>query len=378
MYENELGAKDKFSKIVIAYNSGQIDEDNRKYARGEQHLISIQNVKKIYSSIRGKVTAVDDVSIEINEGEIFGVIGYSGAGKSTLIRMLNGLELPTEGSVTVAGKQVSKIRGNELRKARQEISMIFQHFNLLWSRTVRENIAFPLEIAGIPRSQRQKRVDELIKLVGLEGREDSYPSQLSGGQKQRVGIARALANNPKVLLCDEATSALDPQTTDSILDLLVDINKRLGLTIVLITHEMHVIRKICHRVAVMEEGRVVESGPVLEVFKNPQQQITKRFVQQVTEPEETKETIEHLLEQYPQGTVVQLGFVGESAEQPIMTNLIRKFDVTVNILQGKISQTQNGSYGTLFIHLDGNGTEVSNAIEFIRAQQVGVEVIKNG
>lgn len=378
MNENELGAKDKFSKIVIAYNSGQIDEDNRKYARGEQHLISIQNVKKIYSSIRGKVTAVDDVSIEINEGEIFGVIGYSGAGKSTLIRMLNGLELPTEGSVTVAGKQVSKIRGNELRKARQEISMIFQHFNLLWSRTVRENIAFPLEIAGIPRSQRQKRVDELIKLVGLEGREDSYPSQLSGGQKQRVGIARALANNPKVLLCDEATSALDPQTTDSILDLLVDINKRLGLTIVLITHEMHVIRKICHRVAVMEEGRVVESGPVLEVFKNPQQQITKRFVQQVTEPEETKETIEHLLEQYPQGTVVQLGFVGESAEQPIMTNLIRKFDVTVNILQGKISQTQNGSYGTLFIHLDGNGTEVSNAIEFIRAQQVGVEVIKNG
>ncbi|MEQ2527220.1 methionine ABC transporter ATP-binding protein [Robertmurraya yapensis] len=341
-------------------------------------MISIQNVKKIYSSIRGKVTAVDDVSIEINEGEIFGVIGYSGAGKSTLIRMLNGLELPTEGSVTVAGKQVSKIRGNELRKARQEISMIFQHFNLLWSRTVRENIAFPLEIAGIPRSQRQKRVDELIKLVGLEGREDSYPSQLSGGQKQRVGIARALANNPKVLLCDEATSALDPQTTDSILDLLVDINKRLGLTIVLITHEMHVIRKICHRVAVMEEGRVVESGPVLEVFKNPQQQITKRFVQQVTEPEETKETIEHLLEQYPQGTVVQLGFVGESAEQPIMTNLIRKFDVTVNILQGKISQTQNGSYGTLFIHLDGNGTEVSNAIEFIRAQQVGVEVIKNG
>ncbi|WP_202617898.1 methionine ABC transporter ATP-binding protein [Bacillus dakarensis] len=321
--------------------------------------------------------AVDNVNIEIKDGEIFGVIGYSGAGKSTLIRMLNGLELPTEGTVTVADKIVSKIKGSELRKARQEISMIFQHFNLLWSRTVRENIAFPLEIAGIGKSQRMKRVDELIKLVGLEGREDSYPSQLSGGQKQRVGIARALANNPKVLLCDEATSALDPQTTDSILELLVDINKRLGLTIVLITHEMHVIRKICHRVAVMEGGKVVELGPVLDVFKNPQEEITKRFVQQVTEPEETKETIEHLLEHIPNGKVIQLGFVGEAAEQPLITNLIRNFNVTVNILQGKISQTQNGSYGTLFIHLDGADDEITKAIDYIHSQQVGVEVMTN-
>lgn len=340
-------------------------------------MISIKNVKKIYSSKSGNVMAVDNVNIEIKDGEIFGVIGYSGAGKSTLIRMLNGLELPTEGTVTVADKIVSKIKGSELRKARQEISMIFQHFNLLWSRTVRENIAFPLEIAGIGKSQRMKRVDELIKLVGLEGREDSYPSQLSGGQKQRVGIARALANNPKVLLCDEATSALDPQTTDSILELLVDINKRLGLTIVLITHEMHVIRKICHRVAVMEGGKVVELGPVLDVFKNPQEEITKRFVQQVTEPEETKETIEHLLEHIPNGKVIQLGFVGEAAEQPLITNLIRNFNVTVNILQGKISQTQNGSYGTLFIHLDGSDDEITKAIDYIHSQQVGVEVMTN-
>nr|WP_077214598.1 methionine ABC transporter ATP-binding protein [Bacillus dakarensis] len=340
-------------------------------------MISIKNVKKIYSSKSGNVMAVDNVNIEIKDGEIFGVIGYSGAGKSTLIRMLNGLELPTEGTVTVADKIVSKIKGSELRKARQEISMIFQHFNLLWSRTVRENIAFPLEIAGIGKSQRMKRVDELIKLVGLEGREDSYPSQLSGGQKQRVGIARALANNPKVLLCDEATSALDPQTTDSILELLVDINKRLGLTIVLITHEMHVIRKICHRVAVMEGGKVVELGPVLDVFKNPQEEITKRFVQQVTEPEETKETIEHLLEHIPNGKVIQLGFVGEAAEQPLITNLIRNFNVTVNILQGKISQTQNGSYGTLFIHLDGADDEITKAIDYIHSQQVGVEVMTN-
>ncbi|MEC1891233.1 methionine ABC transporter ATP-binding protein [Cytobacillus firmus] len=340
-------------------------------------MISIKDVQKIFSSKNGQVKAVDDVNLEVKEGEIFGVIGYSGAGKSTLIRMLNGLELPTHGSVTVAGNEVSKIKGSKLRKARQEISMIFQHFNLLWSRTVRENIAFPLEIAGVSRQERLKRVDELIKLVGLEGREDAYPSQLSGGQKQRVGIARALANNPKVLLCDEATSTLDPQTTDSILELLVDINERLGLTIVLITHEMHVIRKICHRVAVMEGGRIVEIGPVLDVFKNPKAVITKRFVQQVTEPEETKETIDHLVDLYPKGKVVQLGFVGESAEQPLITNLIRNFQVTVNILQGKISQTQNGSYGTLFIHVDGEAEEVAKAIEFIHSQQVGVEVISN-
>jgi D-methionine transport system ATP-binding protein len=340
-------------------------------------VISIKNVKKIYSSKSGNVMAVDNVNIEIKDGEIFGVIGYSGAGKSTLIRMLNGLELPTEGTVTVADKIVSTIKGSELRKARQEISMIFQHFNLLWSRTVRENIAFPLEIAGIPKEERLKRVDELIKLVGLEGREDAYPSQLSGGQKQRVGIARALANNPKVLLCDEATSALDPQTTDSILDLLVDINQRLGITIVLITHEMHVIRKICHRVAVMENGRIVEQGDVLNVFRNPKQPITKRFVKQITEPEETKETIEHLLSHYPNGKIVKLTFVGDAAEQPIITNIIRNFDLSINILQGKISQTQNGSYGTLFIHIEGKEEEMERAISYIRQQQVEAEVMTN-
>ena len=340
-------------------------------------MISIQNVRKIFPSKKGDLKAVDDVNLEIKEGEIFGVIGYSGAGKSTLIRMLNGLEIPTEGSVTVAGRVISKIKGSELRKARQEISMIFQHFNLLWSRTVSENIAFPLEIAGVNGPVRKKRVAELVKLVGLEGRENAYPSELSGGQKQRVGIARALANNPKVLLCDEATSALDPQTTDSILELLVDINKRLGLTIVLITHEMHVIRKICHRVAVMEGGRVVELGTVLDVFKNPQQPITKRFVQQVSENEDTKEAADLLLERFPSGQIVQLTFIGESAEQPVITNLIRNHQVTVNILQGKIAQTQNGSYGTLFIHIDGDNKEVNDAVEFIRSQAVGVEVVTN-
>ena len=343
-------------------------------------LITLSQISKSFRTglaQGGLIKAVDNVSMKIDQGEIFGIIGYSGAGKSTLIRMLNGLETPTDGSVIVAGREISKIKGIELRKARQEISMIFQHFNLLWSRTVSDNIAFPLEIAGVSKTEAKKRVNELIKLVGLEGREDAYPSQLSGGQKQRVGIARALANNPKVLLCDEATSALDPQTTDSILELLVDINKRLGLTIVLITHEMHVIRKICHRVAVMESGQVVEQGLVLDVFRNPAQPITKRFVQQVTEPEETKETIEHLLERFPEGRVIQLTFVGESTESPLITQLVRAFKLDVNIVQGKISQTQHGSYGTLFIHIDGAQAEMDQAIQYIKEQQVGVEVISH-
>ena len=341
-------------------------------------MIKIKNVTKIFSNkLHAKVKAVDDVSLEISAGEIFGVIGYSGAGKSTLIRMLNGLEVPSEGQVLIGKEEISKIKGKKLREARHEIGMIFQHFNLLWSRTVRENIAFPLEITGMAKEKRMKRVDELIALVGLEGREDAYPAQLSGGQKQRVGIARALANNPKVLLCDEATSALDPQTTDSILDLLVDINKKLNLTIVLITHEMHVIQKICHRVAVMEAGRVVEVGDVLDVFKNPQTDITKRFVQQLTAPEETTEAIEHLLEKYQTGHVVKLTFVGDDAEKPVVSELIRSSTCGVNIIQGKISQTQKGSYGTLFLHIAGDDDQLQSAIEFLQARQVGVEVITN-
>ncbi|NSL52954.1 methionine ABC transporter ATP-binding protein [Calidifontibacillus erzurumensis] len=340
-------------------------------------MITLKGVKKVYKGNGREVVAVDNVDLNIKQGEIYGIIGYSGAGKSTLIRLLNRLEQATEGTVEVAGRDLTKISGSELRRARQEIGMIFQHFNLLWSRTVRENIAFPLEIAGVPKNERMKRVDELIKLVGLEGREDAYPSQLSGGQKQRVGIARALANRPKVLLCDEATSALDPQTTDQILELLVDINKKLGLTIVLITHEMHVIRKICHRVSVMENGRIVEQGPVLEVFRKPQQPITKRFVKQVTEPEETKETIEHLLNNYRSGQVIRLTFIGEDAEQPLITNLIRTFPININILQGKISQTQDGAYGTLFVHLDGDKADIEKAITYIRDKNIEVEVINN-
>ncbi|WLD92721.1 methionine ABC transporter ATP-binding protein [Alkalihalobacillus sp. AL-G] len=340
-------------------------------------MITLQSIKKIFHTKDGVVNAVNDVDLTIEQGEIFGIIGYSGAGKSTLIRMLNMLERPTEGSVDINGNRLTGLNGKQLRVARQNIGMIFQHFNLLWSRTVRENIAFPLEISGVEKTAREQRVNELIKLVGLDGRGDSYPAQLSGGQKQRVGIARALANNPEVLLCDEATSALDPKTTDSILSLLVDINQKLGLTIALITHEMHVIRKICHRVAVMEGGRIVEQGPVLEVFKTPKQSITKDFVKQVTEPEETDETIQHLIQRSDSNQVVKLTFVGGSTERPLITELIRSHQVNVNILQGKISQTRDGAYGTLFIQLEGDPGEVQRAVKFITEQEVEVEVISD-
>lgn len=244
-------------------------------------MISLRGVSKIFNANGRQVKAVDGVDLEIDRGDVFGVIGYSGAGKSTLIRLLNGLEKPGQGSVVVNGADIGRAAESELRRLRPKIGMIFQHFNLLWSRTVAENIAMPMQIAGLPKAQIAARTEELIRLVGLEGREKSYPAQLSGGQKQRVGIARALANKPDVLLCDEATSALDPETTDQILDLLSRINRELGLTIVLITHEMHVVRRICNRVAVMEAGRVVEEGPVAQVFNAPQAPITQRFLGQI-------------------------------------------------------------------------------------------------
>ncbi|MDS9472751.1 methionine ABC transporter ATP-binding protein [Sporosarcina pasteurii] len=338
-------------------------------------MIHLQDVVKQYGTGPNQIAAVDGVTLSVREGEIFGIIGYSGAGKSTLIRLLNGLEMPTIGSVKVGGLEVSSIKGKQLRLARQKVSMIFQHFNLLWSRTVKDNIAFPLEISGVAKAERERKVAELIELVGLSGRENAYPSQLSGGQKQRVGIARALANDPEVLLCDEATSALDPETTDAILDLLTDINERLGLTIVLITHEMHVIRKICHRVAVMEAGKVVEIGDVLEVFQTPKEPITKRFVAQLTESADAKEAIEHLKEEFPTGKLVKLAFVGERTEQPILASLIRKFNIDVNIVQGNISHTQAGAYGTLILQLVGDDELIEKAIGYLHEQDVQTEVI---
>lgn len=339
-------------------------------------MILLKNVLKKYKTASGSLTAVQDANLTIGKGEIFGIIGYSGAGKSTMIRLLNGLEKPTSGTVQVSGYDISTIKGKELRQARQKISMIFQHFNLLWSRTVEENIAFPLEIAGVGKEARQKRVSELVEMVGLKGREKAYPSQLSGGQKQRVGIARALANNPEVLLCDEATSALDPETTDAILDLLLDINEKLGITVVLITHEMHVIRKICHRVAVMEAGQIVEQGNVLEVFQSPKADITKKFVSQVTESAEHKESISQMLDD-PNSQLIQLTFVGKKAEQPVISHLIRTFDVDVNIVHGNISATKSGPYGTLIVRIAGNEENINRAIQYLDGEDVKSEVIQH-
>ena len=340
-------------------------------------MIFLSNVCKTFDSAQGRVIAVDDVNLAVEAGQIYGIIGYSGAGKSTLIRLLNGLETPTSGSIQVDGFDIAAAKSDQLRQARLKISMVFQHFNLLWSRTVSQNIAFSMQIAGVPKAQIKPRVAELVALVGLQGREEAYPSQLSGGQKQRVGIARALANNPGVLLCDEATSALDPQTTDSILDLLLDINRKLNLTIVLITHEMHVVRKICHRVAVMENGRIVEEGPVIDVFTRPQQPITQQFVKQVSQYQETEKSFNPLLAQHLPGAIFKLTFVGVQTHQAVISDVILRYKVSINILHGKITQTLNGSFGELYIHADGNDLQIDSMLKSLKEQQIAAEVIKH-
>lgn len=340
-------------------------------------MIRVENVSKTYTGKQGTVEAVKDVSLEISRGEIFGVIGFSGAGKSTLIRLLNGLETVTSGHIYINEKDITTLKRKELLKERQKIAMIFQHFNLLWSRTVEENIAFSLEIAGVPKAKRKAKVAELIDLVGLTGREKSYPSQLSGGQKQRVGIARALANDPEVLLCDEATSALDPKTTKDILKLLVEINQELGLTIVLITHEMHVVRQICHRVAVMEEGRVVESGEVIEVFKNPQQPITKQFVGEERVDDEIDEVFHHLSTSLRPGVAVRIQYLGDRTGDAVLSEAIRKLDATVSILQAKVNITQKGILGSMIILIEEESSKAEEVIEYLKQAEIIVEVLEH-
>ncbi len=329
-------------------------------------MIELKNVSKVFSDGAQDIVAVDDVSLHIDEGEIFGIIGYSGAGKSTLVRTLNGLEQPTSGSITVAGKELSRLSGKQLRQSRQKIGMIFQHFNILWSRTVVENIMFPLEIAGVPKKERLERAQELVRLVGLDGREGAYPSELSGGQKQRVGIARALANDPDVLLCDEATSALDPKTTDDVLELLLDINRRLNLTIVIITHEMEVIRKICDRVAVMQGGRVVEAGKTTDIFQNPKEPITRQFIQQ-DEDEDIDQLLSDFREYFPEGRILRVTYPGNQSRAPIISRVSREFNVDINIIRGSIYTTQDSPVGTLYVQVFGDTNDVDRAIEELQA-----------
>lgn len=340
-------------------------------------MIVLKNISKVFTPGRLAITAVDNVNLTVEQGQIYGIIGYSGAGKSTLIRLLNGLEKPTAGSVMINGHDISAAQGESLRQARLKISMVFQHFNLLWSRTVRENIAFSMQIAGAPTAAIKARVAELITLVGLTGRENAYPSQLSGGQKQRVGIARALANNPDVLLCDEATSALDPQTTDQILDLLLDINRRFKLTIVLITHEMHVVRKICDRVAVMENGKVVEEGDVLNVFTHPQQPITRQFVRQVNQYAEEDEFNPQLARELG-GIVIKLTFTGNHTHRPIVGELTLRYGLPFNILHGKMTQTAHGTFGQLWVHVVASEEQLNNILADLRHNNIDGEVIQHG
>lgn len=342
-------------------------------------MIELHQMKKIFDTEDGQVKAIDNVSLSINKGEIYGIIGYSGAGKSTLLRILNGLETPTSGEVKLSGKILSELKGSSLRKERQKIGMIFQHFNLLWSRTVSENIQFPLEIAKVPKKERQEKANELIRLVGLEGRENAYPAQLSGGQKQRVGIARALANDPDVLLCDEATSSLDPKTTDDVLELLLEINRQFNLTIVLITHEMHVVRKICDRVAVMDGGKVVEEGNVIDVFKNPNQEITKQFIRQDTDSdvENINEALRELKERFPEGRIARFIFQGNNVRRPIISQLSRKYHLDINIIQGSVQESQEVPIGSLFVQVIGEEENISEAFEELKNQEVEVEVIND-
>ncbi|MFL2119201.1 methionine ABC transporter ATP-binding protein [Marinilactibacillus psychrotolerans] len=340
-------------------------------------MIELKEIRKIYKTKQADVTALDNVNIAIQDGEVYGIVGYSGAGKSTLLRLLNGLEKPTSGEVSLAGKALNTLKNSTLRKERQKIGMIFQHFNLLWSRTVLENILFPLEIARVSKVKRKQRALELIRLVGLEGREHAYPSELSGGQKQRVGIARALANDPTVLLCDEATSALDPKTTEDVLELLLDINKKLNLTIVLITHEMQVIRRICDRVAVMSEGKVVEEGQVKEVFKNPKETITKQFIRQDTniDAEDTITILHELARKYPEGKVARLVFLEDQVRSPFISRISREYDVDINIIQGSVQESQDTSLGSLYVQITGSTESIEQALQKIKAYHIEIEVI---
>ncbi len=323
-------------------------------------MIVITDVRKVYGRGDKAVVALDNVNLEVPRGVIFGVAGQSGAGKSTLIRCVNLLEAPTAGKVVVNGQELTALSAPALRRARQRIGMIFQHFNLLDSRTVAENVAFPLEVIGYKPSARRARVRELLSLVGLEEKAGAYPRQLSGGQKQRVGIARALAAEPDVLLSDEATSALDPQTTQSILELLRDLNQRLGLTILLITHQMEVIRDICHQVALLEAGRVIESGKVAELAARPDSHLARAFFPKLPAPPPQ-----------PGKTVATLTFSGAAADEPLLSTLVRQFGLEVTILRAAIETFDSQRIGQVQVELAGE--RVSPALDYLRTLGLTVE-----
>ena len=332
-------------------------------------MIIFQDVSKTYA--QGGHAALSGVTLSVAAGEVFGVIGASGAGKSTLIRLINGLETPTGGRVIVDGDDVAALGVEGLRALRRRVGMIFQHFNLLSGKTVAQNVAFPLKLAGRPAAEVKARTAELLERVGLTAHADKYPAQLSGGQKQRVGIARALATGPKVLLCDEATSALDPETTEQILDLISGLNRELGLTIVLITHEMDVIRRVCDRVAVMDAGRVVEQGAVAQVFLHPQHPTTQRFVQ---EDEAVDADAQHADFAHVPGRILRLTFQGEATYAPLLGQVARRSGVDYSILAGRIDRIKDVPYGQLTLALTGG--DIDAALACFQAADVHLEVLR--
>lgn len=342
-------------------------------------MITLEHVSKTFTTKSGYVHAVRDVSLQINEGEIYGIIGFSGAGKSTLVRCINLLERPEAGNVTVDGRELLKLDASQLRESRKKIGMIFQHFNLMRLRTVAQNVAFPLKKSGLSKEEIARKVKELLELVDLSEKANVYPSQLSGGQKQRVAIARALANDPKVLLCDEATSALDPQTTHSILKLIKDINQKLNLTVVLITHEMGVVKEICDRVAVMEDGRVVEEGSIVDIFTHPQAKMTKSFIASTSTTDRIYDLIEEghaLTELGEDEVIVSLKYDASNATQALISEISRTYDVDCNIIFGNIEVVKDTPIGTLIVVLKGDPEKRKAAFDCIKRHGVETEVIK--
>ena len=334
-------------------------------------MITLEKVNKVYSN---GLHAVKDVSLKVNKGDIFGIIGLSGAGKSSLIRLINRLEEPTSGKIFINGENVLEFNKKQLLERRKKIGMIFQHFNLLSSRTVEENVAFALEIANWNKNEIKERVTMLLDIVGLSDKAKYYPSQLSGGQKQRVSIARALANNPDILLSDEATSALDPKTTKSILELIKKIQQKFSLTVVMITHQMEVVKEVCNRVAIMSDGRIVEEGGVHHIFADPKNEITKELISYVHQQTDTE--IDYL--HHRGKKIVKVKFLGTSTQEPLISKVIKEYGIDISVLGGTIDKLATMNIGHLYLELDGDLSAQDKAIELMGTMDVIVEVIYNG
>lgn len=344
-------------------------------------FIELKNVYKTFVQDGKAFNAVEDASVSIEKGDIFGIIGFSGAGKSTLVRTINLLGRPTSGSVTVKGKDFLALSQKELREERKKIGMIFQHFNLMKSRNVFDNVAFPLKRSGLTKKQISEKVHSLLELVEIDDKAENFPSQLSGGQKQRVAIARALANEPDILLCDEATSALDPTTTKSILKLLKKLKDQLGLTIVIITHQMEVIKEICDKVAVMEKGRIVEQGDVFSIFANPKDEVTKRFIRSTSNLSKVEELIAQdspVVHLEKDEKLVRFTYIKKNVSEPLISAISRLYEVTINIIFAEIEIVQDAPIGGTVAIVSGEATTIDRALKHISALDVGVEVLKTG